>query len=106
MQLAEALNVPAPRSNDVVRERRGVSADTAMCLARYFGSDARPGINLQTAYDLRIAEITNARRIPREIPPCRRAEHPARARLGFQVCACGIGVPAFGQHGNRHKATN
>jgi addiction module HigA family antidote len=39
--LARALNVPAPRINDIVRERRGVSADTAMRLARYFGGDAR-----------------------------------------------------------------
>ena len=39
--LAKALNVPAPRINDIVRERRGVSADTAMRLARYFDGDAR-----------------------------------------------------------------
>jgi len=39
--LAKALSVPAPRINDVVRERRGISADTAMRLARYFGGDAR-----------------------------------------------------------------
>ncbi|MFM8465483.1 MAG: HigA family addiction module antitoxin, partial [Burkholderiaceae bacterium] len=39
--LAKALNVPTPRINDVVRGRRGVSADTAMRLARYFGGDAR-----------------------------------------------------------------
>ena len=38
--LAKALNVPAPRINDIVRERRGVSADTAMRLARYLGSAA------------------------------------------------------------------
>jgi|ERR1700730_9495774 addiction module HigA family antidote len=67
--LAKALNVPAPRINDVVRERRGVSADTAMRLARYFGGDARSWLNLQAAYDLRIAEIENAKRIEREIAP-------------------------------------
>lgn len=67
--LAKALNVPAPRVNDIVRERRGVSADTAMRLARYFGGDARSWLNLQTAYDLRVAEIENARRIEREIVP-------------------------------------
>jgi addiction module HigA family antidote len=39
--LAKALSVPAPRINHVVRERRGISADTAMRLARYFGGDAR-----------------------------------------------------------------
>ena len=67
--LAKALSVPAPRVNDIVRERRGVTADTAMRLARYFGGDARSWLNLQAAYDLRIAEIANARRIEREIAP-------------------------------------
>ena len=67
--LAKALNVPAPRINDVVRERRGVSADTAMRLARYFGGDARSWLNLQAAYDLRVAEQVSAKRIEREITP-------------------------------------
>lgn len=67
--LAKALNVPAPRINDVVRERRGVSADTAMRLARYFGSDARSWLNLQAAYDLRVAEIQSIERIEKEIVP-------------------------------------
>lgn len=67
--LAKALSVPTPRINDVARERRGVSADTAMRLARYFGGDARSWLNLQSAYDLRVAEISNARRIEREVSP-------------------------------------
>ena len=67
--LAKALNVPAPRVNDIVRERRGVSADTAMRLARYFGGDARSWLNLQAAYDLRVAQLENARRIEREVKP-------------------------------------
>jgi len=67
--LAKALKVPAPRINDVVRARRGVSADTAMRLARYFGGDARSWLNLQAAYDLRVAEIASAKRIEREISP-------------------------------------
>ena len=67
--LAKALSVPAPRINDVVRERRGISADTTMRLARYFGGDARSWLNLQTAYDLRVAEISNAKRIAREVSP-------------------------------------
>ena len=67
--LAKALNVPAPRINDVVRERRGVTADTAMRLTRYFGGDARSWLNLQAAYDLRLAEHANAKRIEREITP-------------------------------------
>ncbi|MBI5753270.1 MAG: HigA family addiction module antidote protein [Hydrogenophilales bacterium] len=67
--LAKALNVPAPRVNDIVRERRGVTADSAMRLARYFDGDARSWMNLQAAYDLRVAEIENAKRIEREIEP-------------------------------------
>jgi addiction module HigA family antidote len=67
--LAKLLRVPTPRINDVVRKRRGVSADTAMRLARYFGGDARSWLNLQAAYDLRVAEIGSAKRIVREISP-------------------------------------
>ncbi|HLG13466.1 MAG TPA: HigA family addiction module antitoxin [Blastocatellia bacterium] len=67
--LAKALNVPAPRINDIVRERRGASADTAMRLACYFGGDARSWLNLQAAYDVRVAEIASAKRIEREIAP-------------------------------------
>lgn len=67
--LAKALNVPTPRVNDIVRQRRGVSADTAMRLARYFGGNARSWMNLQTSYELRVAELANANRIKREIIP-------------------------------------
>ena len=67
--LAKALRVPTPRINEVVLKRRGISADTAMRLARYFGGDARSWLNLQAAYDLRVAEISSARRISREITP-------------------------------------
>lgn len=65
--LAKALHVPAPRVNDIVRERRGVTADTALRLARYFGSTPQFWLNLQSAYDLRRAEIAAGRRIAREI---------------------------------------
>ena len=67
--LARALKVPAPRVNDIVRKRRGVSADTALRLARYFGGDARSWLDLQTAYDLRVAEIAVAKRVTREVQP-------------------------------------
>ena len=67
--LARALKVPAPRVNDIVRKRRGVSADTALRLARYFGGDARSWLNLQTTYDLRLAEIAVAKRVAREVQP-------------------------------------
>src|SRR5438477_5805917 len=67
--LAKALNVPSARVNDIVRERRSVTADTAMRLARYFGGDGRSWLKLQAAYDLRVAELRNAKRIKREIAP-------------------------------------
>ena len=67
--LSKALHVPAPRINDIVRERRGITADTAMRLARYFGGDARSWLNLQTNYELRKAESENAERIEQEIRP-------------------------------------
>ncbi|MEP7242861.1 MAG: HigA family addiction module antitoxin [Gammaproteobacteria bacterium] len=67
--LSKALRVPAPRINDVVRERRGITADTAMRLARYFGGDAHSWLNLQAIYDLRVAEIANARKIERDVMP-------------------------------------
>jgi addiction module HigA family antidote len=67
--LARALRVAAPRINDIVRERRGITADTALRLARYFGGDARSWLNLQSAYDLRVAERKDAKRIAREIVP-------------------------------------
>ena len=58
-----------PRINDVVRGRRGVSADTAMRLARYFGGDARSWLNLQAAYDLQITQLAVGERIEREVTP-------------------------------------
>lgn len=67
--LAMALRVPAPRINDIVRERRGVSPDTALRLARYFGGDAESWLALQVAYDLRVTEIASAAKIVREVDP-------------------------------------
>lgn len=67
--LARALHVTPTRINDIVRERRGVSADTALRLARYFGGDAQSWLNLQTAYDLRTAEIEAGKAIKTEVRP-------------------------------------
>lgn len=53
--LAVALHVPAPRINDVVRERRGVTADTALRLARFFGNSEAFWMTLQDDYDLAVA---------------------------------------------------
>jgi len=71
--LSKALNVPAPRINDIVRERRGVSADTALRLARYFDTSPQFWLNLQAMYDLRLAEIAAGKRIAREVAVMERA---------------------------------
>ncbi len=55
-EVADAIGVPANRLTDIVRGRRGVTADTALRLGRYFGTDPRFWLNLQTAHDLSKAE--------------------------------------------------
>lgn len=67
--LAQALKVPASRINDIVLERRGVTVDTAMRLARYFGGDVQSWMNLQTAYEIKTAEAALSGRIAREVTP-------------------------------------
>jgi addiction module HigA family antidote len=69
--LAKRLCVPASRINDIVLERRGVTADTALRLARCFGGDAQTWLNLQSLYDLRTAEIASAKTISAEVEPLR-----------------------------------
>lgn len=67
--LAKALHVPAGRINDIVLERRGITPDTALRLARYFGGDARSWLNLQAEYDLKVATAERGEKIVREIEP-------------------------------------
>ena len=57
--LAEEIGVPGNRLSEIIRERRSVTADTAIRLGRYFGTDARFWLNLQTAFDLSKAETDN-----------------------------------------------
>ena len=69
--LAKRLKVPTSRMNDIVLERRGMSADTALRLTRCFGGDAQTWLNLQAIYDLRTAEIASAKTIKAEVEPIR-----------------------------------
>ncbi|MBG0779380.1 MAG: HigA family addiction module antidote protein, partial [Desulfotignum balticum] len=66
--LAVALRVSAPRINDVIRQKRGVSIDTALRLARYFNTTPQFWMNLQISYDLKIAK-QNMTKIENEIIP-------------------------------------
>lgn len=63
------LRVPAPRINDLVRERRGISPDTALRLARFFNTTPQFWLNLQTSFDLKQAEIAVGEKITHDIKP-------------------------------------
>ena len=67
-QLAKEIGVPARRINEIVHGQRRISADTALRLARYFGTSERFWMNLQTRYDLEI-EKDRLRAVPDEIHP-------------------------------------
>lgn len=67
--LARQLRVPPTRLHEIVNERRAVTADTALRLARYFGGDPQSWLNLQTAYDLRVVETERGETIAREVEP-------------------------------------
>jgi len=72
--LARALNVPPRRINEIVLEKRGISADTALRLARYFGTSAEMWSGLQADYDLRMARYAKEREIQRDVEPLGRLE--------------------------------
>jgi antitoxin HigA-1 len=77
-RLAEALMVPTNRITAIVRAERGVTADTALRLARYFGGTAHFWVNLQTQFDLRTAELASAKAVA-AIVPRKRSTSPQRA---------------------------
>jgi antitoxin HigA-1 len=68
-ELARALRVPMNRISAIANGKRSITADTAMRLARYFGTSAQYWLNLQTAYDLEVAESRMASTIEREVLP-------------------------------------
>ena len=72
-KLALELRVPATRITEILHGRRGITADTALRLARYFNTTARFWMNLQTAYDLATASEVLAGKIQRTIDPLQAA---------------------------------
>lgn len=77
--LARALNVTPARINEIVRERRGISADTALRLARYFNTSHQFWLNLQSNYDVKCAEDAAGRIIERIKPWQAAAENKVTA---------------------------
>jgi addiction module HigA family antidote len=65
--LAIKIGVPARRINEIVLGKRGISADTALRLAKYFGNSARFWLGLQTDYDLDVAADETGEQIEREV---------------------------------------
>ena len=68
-RLARDIKVSRPRMNEIVLGRRAVTTDTALRLARYFGTTPEFWINLQTRYDLDVADRTVRPEIDREVEP-------------------------------------
>jgi antitoxin HigA-1 len=68
-RLAKSIGVPQRRIDEICAAKRAITADTAMRLARFFGTDAQSWMNLQAAYDLEVAEMSLAERIEREVKP-------------------------------------
>jgi antitoxin HigA-1 len=68
-RIALDLRVPVTRIADIVNERRGITADTALRLARYFNTSASFWMNLQTRFDLDVAEDEIAAKVARDVRP-------------------------------------
>ena len=67
--LARALGVPPRRVNEIVLEKRAITADSALRLARFFGTTAEMWTGLQADYDLRLARYQRQEQIQREVEP-------------------------------------
>ncbi len=68
-RLSRDLRVPVTRISEIVNRRRGITADTALRLARYFGTTPEFWMNLQAAHDLDVAQRVSASQIARDITP-------------------------------------
>ena len=68
-RLALDLRVPVTRIADIIAERRGISPDTALRLARYFKTSPQFWLNLQTKHDLEVAEDERLAEIERDVRP-------------------------------------
>ena len=72
-RIAKDINVPARRINEIVQGKRSISADTALRLARYFGTTDRFWLNLQARYDLEIEKDRLGKRLVKEVEVLKKA---------------------------------
>ena len=68
-RVALDLRVPVTRIADIIKEKRGITADTALRFARYFNNTPTFWMNLQTRYDLEVAEDEIATKVERDVRP-------------------------------------
>ncbi len=69
-RVAQDISVPARRVNEIVHGARSITADTALRLARYFGTSERFWLNLQARYDLEVQKDRLGRRLDKEVLRC------------------------------------
>lgn len=67
--LAQALDVPTNRVTAILKGQRGITADTALRLSRYFGTTPQMWQNLQKAFELRVAEVESGKQIEERVKP-------------------------------------
>ena len=79
-RVAKDIGVPPLRISQIVRGQRSVTADTALRLARYFGTSAAVWLRLQARYDLEVAEAKMAKRINREVKALQTTPSAAASR--------------------------
>jgi addiction module HigA family antidote len=72
-RLAIEIGVPPRRINEIVHGKRGISADTALRLARFFGTDAQSWLNLQSHYDMEKAQLETGKALDKIMPWSERA---------------------------------
>jgi addiction module HigA family antidote len=72
-RLAKGLSVPPRRINEIVHGKRAITADTALRLARFFGTSERFWLNLQTGYDLEVERDRLGKRLPKEVDVLKKA---------------------------------
>ena len=84
-RVAKDLGVPALRISQIVRGCRSVTADTALRLARYFGTSAAVWLRMQARYDLEIAERKMMKRIHREVQSLQRPIEAGQVATGHKI---------------------
>src|SRR3954471_1919514 len=101
-QLAMALRVPATRINDIVNEKRGITADTALRLARYFGTTSRFWMNMQTSWELDVAEDQLGESARRDVLPRTARRMPVQSFSTQLIADLALSRAHFGARMERH----